>query len=56
MNGVSPLTVLIDVIGCDVGRLAWNDLGPDGAAHLAPALSLMTGVTSLEYVTCVMWL
>ena len=44
------------MIGCVVGRLGFNHLGPDGVAHLAPALSLMTGMTSLSYVVCVMWL
>ncbi len=48
----SPFAVLTDVIDCDVDRLKWNDLGPDGAAHLAQALSVMTGMTSLEYVVC----
>ena len=48
--------MLSDAIGRVVGRYAWNDLHPDGAAHLAPALSLMTGMTSLKYVVCVVWL
>ena len=48
--------MLIDVIGCGVDRLWDNDLGPDGAALLAPALSLLTGMTSLKYVACVLWL
>ncbi len=53
---LSTFTVLTDVMGRVVGRLHENDLGPDGAAHLAPALLLMTGMTKLSYVHCVVLL